>query len=109
MPGEGFRCLENFKALCVERGVPLPEIVEYAEIFWIYSFVVANKGLGFCLPHLAKLESFSQSENIVVIPLKELKWTVCCTWVKAHELKPIEVDFLNHVQKRAKKLKRLFS
>ena len=106
MPGRNFRNFLKFTKGCEERGVIVPEIVEYSEIFWIYHFVLLGKGLGFTLPHLASLDFFSKSENIVAIPFEGVKWQVCFSWSGDRLLTAHEKGYLESIKREAAKLKR---
>lgn len=101
MPGKGFKCYGNFRASCLEHGIEMPEIIERAEIFWIYHFVMSGRGLGFCLPHLATLDIFTDLEHIKALPLQGAEWRVCFAWPKTRCLTELEQEYLAHLSTHA--------
>lgn len=106
MPGKDFRIYNNFLAGFRKNGFPAPDIVEYAEIFWIYYFALSGKGLGFCLPHIASLDIFIDSDRIKAVPFEEVIWQVCFTWPEGRTLSEHEKKYLESLQKEAKRLKK---
>ena len=109
MPGKEFRCYKNLQEACKAHEVKMPTIIEYAEIFWIYYYVLAGKGLGFCLPHLYKLDIFSDSDHVKAIPLENLEWRVCFTWPKKRVLASHEEQYRDYLAKQAKRLSKRLS
>lgn len=105
MPGKEFHVYNNLMQRYKDEDIPTPNIIEYAEIFWIYHFVLANKGYGFSLPHLKSLEVFSSSDDVAAIPLDDLKWQVVFTWPKLRNLLPYEQDYLAAIKKEIRHLK----
>lgn len=105
MPGKGFRCYENLKRACKERQCAFPQVEEYAEVFWIYRFALAGKGLGFCLPHIRDLDFFS-SDRVTALPVEGITWDVCFAWRSDRVLGPEEDAYRKHLEDRAAKLKR---
>lgn len=103
MPGKEFRCYQNLMDACERAGVESPEVVEYSEIFWIYYYVLSGRGMGFCLPHLAKLEIFEDESKVVAVPFEGLRWQVCFSWPKSHELSQLEKDYFAYLLKRAER------
>lgn len=71
MPGKDFRVYDILLGGFKERGLDAPDIIEYAEMFWTYYFVVSGKGLGWTLPHLAELDIFTSADDVVAIPFED--------------------------------------
>ena len=86
MPGKDFHVYDILLRGFEERGLDTPDIVEYAEMFWTYYFVISGKGLGWTLPHLAKLDIFTSADNVVAIPFEGFSWQVCFTWPEGRTL-----------------------
>lgn len=107
MPGKDFRTYSNFVTGCKKSGNPTPDIVEYAEIFWIYYYALSGEGLGFTLPHLASLDFFNDSNRIVALPFKGVSWQICFTWPEDRVLSEHEGGYLESLQKEAKRLAKL--
>lgn len=105
MPGKEFHIYNNLIAEYEKKGIPLPVIVEYTEVFWIYEFVAENKGFGFSLPHLASLDLFSSSDDVVAVPLAGIAWTVVLTYQKTRDLSTPMRNYISEMKKVAKRLK----
>lgn len=106
IPGKDFRCYQSLVNCMKQNGVDNPDIVEYAEVFWIYQFVKSGKGIGFSLPHLAALDIFTDDEDMVAIPLESLNWQMCFAWPKTRELTQYEEAFLDYLKTICNRLKR---
>ncbi len=106
IPGDDFKC---FKALVDKfecEGMPLPKIVKYSEIFWIYEFVLHGQGIGFTLPHLARLEVFEENDTVCAVPLRDSSWGFGITHLKTRELSSIEGEFAEYLQNRVMRLRK---
>lgn len=78
-------------------------IAEYSEIFWIYEFVLKQKGIGFTLPHLISLDTFSRDDTIKAILFDDMNWEFGISHLRNHRLTETEQDFILFVQKRIKR------
>ncbi|WP_080797061.1 LysR family transcriptional regulator [Arabiibacter massiliensis] len=100
IPGREYKCHHALLAACERAGVEPPELVECSEIFWIYEFAQRGECLGFCLPHLARLDVFA-GEKVRAVPLEGLAWAFGISHLKTRSLSRREQDFVDYVAKRA--------
>lgn len=104
IPGREYKCHHALLVACEREGVEPPEMVECSEIFWIYEFAQRGECLGFCLPHLAKLDVFA-GEHVSAIPLEGFTWGFGVSHLKSRSLSRREQDFVDHVVARAAALR----
>ena len=96
-PGREFKCFQQLRLRFEEEGLDQPNVVEHSEIFWIYEFVLHAGGVGFTLPHLAKLEVFSANSDIVALPVEGLTWGFGVSHLSSRSLCQREKDFIAYV------------
>ena len=106
MPGKDFRVYDILLKGFEKRGLIAPDIVEYAEMFWTYYFVMSGKGLGWTIPHLAKLDIFTSSDLVVAVPFEGFTWQVCFTWPEGRTLTAHEKGYLDSLKREVIQLKR---
>lgn len=103
-PGSEFKCYHSLMKMFADRGISAPEVLERAEIFWIYDAVLQGKGVGFTLPHLANLEMFSKSDQVVTVPLEGASWSFGISYPEGHEPNEYEAAFIDYVAQRANRV-----
>ncbi|MDR1089382.1 MAG: LysR family transcriptional regulator [Coriobacteriales bacterium] len=96
IPGEDFKIYHTVMALCKAQGVPIQNVFTSNEIFWLYEFVAAGRGIAFTLPHLMKLSTFSSNSSIVALPLEGVQWRFGLSYLSSHKLLPHEELFLEY-------------
>lgn len=104
IPGDDFQCYKALVDKFEQHGAPLPQIVKYSEIFWIYEFVLHGQGIGFTLPHLANLEVFKGNSDVIAVPLQKSSWGFGVTYLKTHDLRPVEEELVEYLQERITRL-----
>ncbi|BAK45029.1 LysR family transcriptional regulator [Eggerthella sp. YY7918] len=104
IPGDEFKCYKTLIDRCDAEGLEPPEIVKYSEIFWIYEFVLRGEGIGFTLPHLAELEVFKGSTEVVALPLQGFTWGFGVSHLKTHSLDPLEEELVAYLAQRVKRI-----
>ncbi len=104
MPGREFKCYLKMVDYLTSKGCEHQiNIAEYSEIFWIYEFVLKQRGIGFTLPHLTSLDTFSRDNTIKAIPFDDMSWEFGISYLRNHKLTETEQDFITFVQKRIKR------
>lgn len=106
IPGDDFKCYKALVDKFEHEEIPLPNIVKYSEIFWIYEFVLHGQGIGFTLPHLARLEVFEGSGAVCTVPLRDSSWGFGMAHLKSRDLRPIEEELVEYLQNRIKRLEK---
>ena len=96
IPGKGFKCLRTIRAACAERDIPLGEVVDSPEIFWIYEFARSGRGLGFTVPHIAELAAFRSDPAMTYRPLADAPWCFGISWLPSHEPSAQERSFADY-------------
>ena len=104
MPGREYKCRQALLDGCEGAGLEPPDLVECSEIFWIYEFAQRGECLGFCLPHLAKLDVFA-GRKVKAIPLEGFTWSLGLSHLKTRDLSACEADFAGYVLRRAEALR----
>lgn len=97
IPGREFKCCQQLCRRFESEGLGQPAIVEHSEIFWIYEFVLHGGGVGFTLPHLAKLEVFNGSDDVVTVPMEGCAWGFGVSHLKARTMGEREEEFAAYV------------
>lgn len=104
MPGREFKCYQKMTEHLLDKEREIQaNIAEYSEIFWIYEFVLKQKGIGFTLPHLISLDTFSRDDTIKAILFDDMNWEFGISHLRNHRLTETEQDFILFVQKRIKR------
>lgn len=84
LPGENFRIYHQLQQQFDAAGLEQPTLDPYMELFWIHEYVLDDRGIGFTLPLIADLETFSHP-NVVAIPT-ELPWICGAACIENHQL-----------------------
>ena len=105
IPGDDFKCYQTLVRQFSRSGLEPPEIVKYSEIFWIYEFVLHGKGVGFTLPHLARLEVFKGNSDVVAVPLRGSSWGFGVSYLKTRSLCDEEEELVKYLKGRIARLK----
>lgn len=95
-PGRGFKCFEHLVSACREQTVRLGSIYEMSELFRIYGFVCANKGLGFTVDIGATLPVFNSNGHVHAIPLEGATWRYGLSYLPLHQLTEYEQRFYDY-------------
>ncbi len=106
MPGREFHCYTTLLDGFRKAQITQPDIVECPEIFWIFEHVLKGDGIGFSLPHLAKLKVFADNEEVVALPLEGFDWGFGISYLRSRTLKSHEQVFIDFAARKAKKLNR---
>lgn len=106
IPGDDFKCYQALVDQFARNGLEAPRIVKYSEIFWIYEFVLHGKGVGFTLPHLARLEVFKGSGDVVAVPLRDSSWGFGASHLEAHAPSAVEEELVQYLRDRVASLRR---
>jgi len=96
IPGEDFKIFSTIMDACNSHGVTLGSVFTSNEIFWLYEFAAAGKGIAFTLPHLIDLSVFSNNKSITALPLKGVLWRFGISYLASHQLLPHEKLFIDH-------------
>ncbi len=86
IPGTGFKCCEHLKRAAESRGVELGRIFEMSEIFQLYGYAMAGRGLGFSNGTLVNLPVFKCDDDVVALPVEVLTWGFCIERLATHAL-----------------------
>lgn len=105
IPGDDFKCYQALAEGVAQAGCAMPEITKCSEIFWIYEFVLRGEGIGFTLPHLAKLEVFDGNDDVVALPLRGFSWGFGVSHLKTRSLTLPEENLVAFLQQHSAKLK----
>ena len=104
IPGEGFRCYERLRRDSAAAQVELGRIFEMSEIFQLYEFAAAGRGLGFTVRHLVGLRTFSRLETVVAVPMANVDWSFGIERLATHALGEAERAFWNWCVHYARRL-----
>ncbi|MDR1358366.1 MAG: LysR family transcriptional regulator [Coriobacteriales bacterium] len=102
IPGEDFKIYHTVMSLCKAEDVQIQNVFTSNEIFWLYEFVAAGRGIAFTLPHLMELSTFSSNSSIVALPLEGVQWRFGLSYLSSHKLLPHEELFLEYCKARGK-------
>ncbi len=86
IPGTGFKCFDQLKAYAAENGIALGRCFEMSEIFQLYGYVIAGRGLGFANGTLVDLPVFKTNESVIALPVEDLNWGFTIERLAAHAL-----------------------
>ncbi len=86
IPGSGFKCFDRLKAYAAEHGIALGRCFEMSEIFQLYGYAIAGRGLGFANGTLVDLPVFKANEEIVALPARDLTWGFAVERLATHAL-----------------------
>lgn len=86
IPGTGFKCFDQLKAYAAQNGITLGRCFEMSEIFQLYGYAIAGRGLGFANGTLVDLPVFKANEEVVALPVRGLTWGFGIERVATHAL-----------------------
>jgi DNA-binding transcriptional LysR family regulator len=86
IPGAGFKCCEQLKRVAAAHEVTLGRIFEMSEIFRLYEYAMDGKGVGFSNGTLVGLPVFNSDDEVVAMPLDELRWGFSIERLSTHAL-----------------------
>lgn len=95
MPGKDFKIFKTIMGLCRVMETDLGHVFTSNEIFWLYEYAAAGRGLAFTLPHLMELSTFTSNDNVVALPLKHVTWRFGLSHLSSRKLLPHEKQFLD--------------
>ncbi len=95
LPGEGFKCFDELHRLDAQRRLGLGCVFEMSEIFQLYEFAAAGRGVGFTARHHVNLPVFAHDDRVVALPLPELSWGFGIERLATHALGEAEQAFWN--------------
>ena len=104
VPGEGFKCYELLKRETARRGIELGHIFEMSEIFHLYEFAAAGRGVGFTARHHVSRSIFDHDESVRAIPVEGMVWGFGIERLATHALTDSEQAFWNWCVSYAAKL-----
>ena len=86
IPGTGFKCFDQLKAYAERHGITLGRCFEMSEIFQLYAYAIAGRGLGFANGTLVDLPVFKANEEVVALPVRGLNWGFAIERLTTHAL-----------------------
>lgn len=104
IPGSGFKCFDQLKKYASDNGVQLGRIFEMSEIFQLYGYVIAGRGLGFCNGTLVDLPVFQGNDSVIALPVEGMTWGFCIERQATHALGEAERLFWNWCEAAARNL-----
>jgi DNA-binding transcriptional LysR family regulator len=104
IPGKDFKVYRTIIEEACLRGHSPAEVMPSSEIFWIYDFVVKNKGIGFTTEPLTNLSAFCSHEDVVPVFLEGVTWDFGISYLPSHCLTPSEQQLYNYCVSYAQQL-----
>lgn len=104
LPGEGFKCYDYLRSESAARGIELGHVFEMSEIFHLYEFAAAGRGVGFTARHHVSLAMFGNDERVRAIPMADNDWGFGIVRVPTHALTEPERAFWQWCESYATKL-----
>ena len=86
LPGRGFKCFDQLKRALSDCGVQAGRFFEMSEIFQLYGYAVAGRGLGFSNGTLVDLPVFRCDDSVVAVPVEGLTWGFAIERLATHAL-----------------------
>lgn len=103
IPGYGFKNFARLQRMCGERGVTPKGIYQSHQMYWIYDFVLANKGIGTNVDSMLRSPTF-QNPNVVSLPFEDFSYQFGLSRRKGHTFSHEEEVFLDYVESACFKL-----
>ena len=104
VPGEGFKCYELLKHETARLGVELGHVFEMSEIFHLYEFAAAGRGVGFTARHHVSLSMFANDDRVRAVPMADSDWGFAIVRLPVHALTEAERAFWRWCETYARKL-----
>lgn len=106
MPGRGFKCYKRLVERMEDAGLEMPEVIERSEIIWIYEEASRGNALGFCLPYMKSMASFSHGDNVAAIPVNGSRWGFGVVYDRVPAEGSYEAAFIQCVETCSRRLVR---
>ena len=90
IPGTGFKCFAHLNEYAAKNGIELGRVFEMSEIFQLYGYVLAGRGLGFCNGTLVDLPVFQGNDELAAYPVEGLTWGFGIERLSTHVLSEAE-------------------